>query len=49
MVFSSDILRPLHLPNGILIRPPYSKSVKPNEKIKILVFDEIDNQKLLTY
>ena len=38
----------LKVSNGILIRNPYSKSIKPNEKIKILVFDDIDNQKLLT-
>ena len=39
----------LKVSNGILIRPPYSKSIKPNERFKILVFDEIDNQKPLTY
>ena len=45
----SSLINMLKVSNGILIRPPYSKSVKPNEKIKILVFDEIDNQKPLTY
>ena len=44
----SSLINMLKVSNGILIRTPYSKSIKPNEKIKILVFDEIDNQKLLT-
>ena len=45
----SSLINMLKVSNGILIRTPYSKSIKPNEKIKILVFDDIDNQKLLTY
>ena len=45
----SSLINMLKVSNGILIRSPYSKSIKPNEKIKILVFDDIDNQKLLTY
>ena len=45
----SSLINMLKVSNGILIRSPYSKSIKPNEKIKILVFDQIDNQKLLTY
>ena len=45
----SSLINMLKVSNGILIRPPYSKSINPDEKIKILVFDEIDNQKLLTY
>ena len=45
----SSLINMLKVSNGILIRPPYSKSIKPNEKIKILVFGEIDNQKPLTY
>ena len=44
----SSLINMLKVSNGILIRSPYSKSIKPNEKIKILVFDGIDNQKLLT-
>ena len=44
----SSLINMLKVSNGILMRPPYSKSIKPNEKIKILLFDEIDNQKLLT-
>ena len=44
----SSLINMLKVSNGILIRTPYSKSIKPNEKIKILVFDDIDNQKLLT-
>ena len=44
----SSLINMLKVSNGILIRAPYSKSIKPNEKIKILVFDDIDNQKLLT-
>ena len=44
----SSLINMLKVSNGILIRTPYSKSIKPNEKIKILVFDGIDNQKLLT-
>ncbi len=45
----SSLINMLKVSNGILIRTPYSKSIRPNEKIKILVFDDIDNQKLLTY
>tara|TARA_B100000886_G_scaffold323097_1_gene266648 strand:- start:354 stop:668 length:315 start_codon:yes stop_codon:yes gene_type:complete len=45
----SSLINMLKVSNGILIRAPYSKSIRPNEKIKILVFDDIDNQKLLTY
>ena len=44
----SSLINMLKVSNGILMRPPYSKSIKPNEKIKILLFDEIDKQKLLT-
>ena len=44
----SSLINMLKVSNGILIRTPYSNSIKPNEKIKILVFDDIDNQKLLT-
>ena len=44
----SSLINMLKVSNGILIRTPYSKCIKPNEKIKILVFDDIDNQKLLT-
>ena len=44
----SSLINMLKVSNGILIRTPYSKSIKPNEKIKILVFDGLDNQKLLT-
>ena len=44
----SSLINMLKVSNGILIRTPYSKSIKPNEKVKILVFDGIDNQKLLT-
>jgi len=44
----SSLINMLKVSNGILIRTPYSKSIKPNEKIKILVYDGIDNQKLLT-
>ena len=44
----SSLINMLKVSNGILIRTPYSKSIKQNEKIKILVFDGIDNQKLLT-
>ena len=44
----SSLINVLKISNGILIRPPYSKSIDPNEKINILVFDEIDNQKTLT-
>ena len=44
----SSLINMLKVSNGILIRTPYSKSIKPNEKKKILVFDGIDNQKLLT-
>lgn len=39
----SSLINMLKVSNGILIRTPYSKSIKPNEKIKILVFDGIDN------
>ena len=45
----SSLINMLKISNGILIRTPYSKSIRRNEKIKILVFDDIDNQKLLTY
>ena len=44
----SSLINMLKVSNGILIRTPYSKSIRPNEKKKILVFDEINNQKLLT-
>ena len=44
----SSLINILKISNGILIRPPHSKSISPNEKINILVFDEIDNQKTLT-
>ncbi len=44
----SSLINMLKISNGILIRKPYSKSIKPNEKVKILFFDKIDNQKLLT-
>ena len=44
----SSLINMLKVSNGILIRTPQSKSIKPNEKKKILVFNEIDNQKLLT-
>ena len=39
----SSLINMLKVSNGILIRPSYSKSIKPNEKKKILVFDGIDN------
>ena len=45
----SSLINMLKISNGILIRSPNSKSINSNEKIKILVFDEIDNQKLLTF
>lgn len=44
----SSLINMLKVSNGILIRTPQSKSIKPNEKKKILVFNEIDNQKFLT-
>ncbi len=44
----SSLINMLKISNGILIRPPYSKSINPNEKKNILVFDVTDNQKLLT-
>ncbi len=36
----SSLINMLKVSNGILIRPPYSKSIDRNEKIKILLFDE---------
>ena len=41
----SSLINMLKVSNGILIRPPYSKSIDRNEKIKILLFDENVYQK----
>ncbi len=39
----SSLISMLKVSTGILIRAPYSKSIEPNEKIKILIFQGIDN------
>ena len=40
----SSLINMLKVSNGILIRTPFSKSIRPNEKKKILVFNDIYNQ-----
>ncbi len=38
----SSMINMLNISNGILIRSPFSKEIKPNEQQKILIFDEIE-------